>query len=668
MSRRDARLLASGLAAFAAAIFWGSRPLAAEPPLEVTVQADSAPQRSIRDPSAASTVLRGPELQGFSSNADLLARVPGAQVARSGSQAELSTVSLRGMSSSQTPVYLAGVRINDDITASADLSTVPMFLLDRIEVFRGHAPAYADELGMGGAIFFEPRLPRHTEISLGQSAGSFGAFGTWVEGGVGNADGGALLALRHDRANNDYEYVDDRATAGNPDDDRRSRRKNADFASTNLWTLGRQRLSRRTQLLWMLDTLSREQGSPGLAAVPALHARSRLMHQLGAVSSTSDCSGKDSLAGCQLQISTSLYRARDYLRDPDYELALGTSRLDTRAQRAAERVRLSIPVFDILSADLLARGSVETLNLTSAESSELSAKRRQLIGGIGLSFWPWSRLELLALGRAQLDATEARGSTSPQTQSTRQGRLGARLDLFDELSLYANWGRYHRLPTLGELYGQSAEVTGNPELGPETSRNLDVGLSAAQSGRLIRSHLQLYAYRQDAAQLVAWQRSSFGQVRPYNVGQARIEGIELEASAEWQRWLSLAMSAALLDPRDVTPGRELENDILPYRARLTAAGALDLRLPDPVAWAKSAGVTLRARYRSSRYAVPAGNVVLDAVTIFDFEARIRPSTWPVTFRAGVLNLLDQPGYDLLGQVLPGRSLHASAEFNWELGS
>ena len=60
----------------------------------------------------------------------------------------------------ETPVYLAGVRINDDVAGAADLSTLPLWLIDRVEIYRGNAPLEADRFGIGGAIFFEPLRPR----------------------------------------------------------------------------------------------------------------------------------------------------------------------------------------------------------------------------------------------------------------------------------------------------------------------------------------------------------------------------------------------------------------------------------------------------------------------------------------------------------------------------
>ena len=211
---------------------------------EVVVRGDRQQvPASSRDPTAASTVVAAEELkQPGATSADVLARVPGVQVAQTGADADLATAAIRGASSSQTPVYLAGVRINDDVTGTADLSTIPLWMMHRAEVFRGNAPLGADRLGLGGAVFFEPRLPRRHEAAAGIGAGSFGARSAWLALSAAAADSSAMLALRRDVADNDYPFVHDNGTRAVTADDRELRRSNAEHGATDAWVIGRHRL------------------------------------------------------------------------------------------------------------------------------------------------------------------------------------------------------------------------------------------------------------------------------------------------------------------------------------------------------------------------------------------------------------------------------------------
>src|SRR6185295_17859390 len=119
--------------ATAAAILAGvacTCPAAAEDttPVEVVVSGTAPSPFEGRDPTAATYVIHREDLRApGATSADALSRVPGVEVTRSGAASELATAALRGATAAQTPVYLAGIRLNDDLTGTADLSTVPLW-------------------------------------------------------------------------------------------------------------------------------------------------------------------------------------------------------------------------------------------------------------------------------------------------------------------------------------------------------------------------------------------------------------------------------------------------------------------------------------------------------------------------------------------------------------
>src|SRR5262249_18340338 len=163
---------------------------------------------------------------------------------------------------------LAGVRLNDDVTGGADLSTVPLFALDRVEVYRGNAPSDADRLGIGGAIFFEPRLPRGTHAGAMFGAGSFGALSFGAFGSIGDERAGALLSFSGQSAANDYTFTDDGGTA-DPRDDRVVNRENGDATTYDAWALGRVALPGGGRLVLLANAFTREQGVVGTTFSPA---------------------------------------------------------------------------------------------------------------------------------------------------------------------------------------------------------------------------------------------------------------------------------------------------------------------------------------------------------------------------------------------------------------
>ena len=123
--------------------------------------------------------------------------------------------------------------------------------------------------------------------SAGIEAGSFGHRSILVGGASARAGAGALVGLRYERADNDYEYVDDAGTTATSADDRVVRRPNADARSWDVWAIGRTRLGRDARLTTLLNGFSREQGVTGLGVIPARHARARVQRTLVGVRSVS---------------------------------------------------------------------------------------------------------------------------------------------------------------------------------------------------------------------------------------------------------------------------------------------------------------------------------------------------------------------------------------------
>lgn len=83
------------------------------------------------------------------------------------------TVSLRGSTSDQVLVLLDGVRLNSGRISSVDLSTVPMEIIDRIEILRGEASTIYGSGAIGGVINIITKKARQPEISLSVTNGSF---------------------------------------------------------------------------------------------------------------------------------------------------------------------------------------------------------------------------------------------------------------------------------------------------------------------------------------------------------------------------------------------------------------------------------------------------------------------------------------------------------------
>ena len=640
-------------------------------PVDVVVRGERlrAPVSS-KDPTVASTVVERQALRRAGTTAaSVVSEVAGVQVARSGAGSDLSTASVRGATSAQTPVLVAGVVINDDVAGTADLSTVPLWLLDRVEVFRGNAPLAAGQLGVGGAIWFEPRLPKRTELGFGLNAGSFGELSGWTAHALRAAGSASLIGIRGAGAKNDYTYVDDGGTRFDPSDDRTVTRKNADFTSVDAWAIGVNELGSGGRVTLITHAFEREQGVTGLAVIPARDARARYRRMLAALTASVPCSLPDrstGLVSCRLTLSNSLVTANNHIQDPSFELGLQASRLSNQALRTTHRAQAEYDVSDDTTVAVDAAAASEQLAVTSSGPSRLRAERQTVRAAASVRHELGANLGAQVLAGAECHTTSAAGPSQTCGVFEPYGRLGLRWQGASWLTWVANVGRYVRVPTLAELYGTSAVVRGTSGLEAEKGVNVDTGVRAHYPGTAagnFRGYAELFGFSRWVSDLIAFERTSFGVVRPFNVGQARVAGMEASATALVLNHIKATASATLLDPRQTGDTRGLTNRILPHRSRFILNSAFELYADKPfdALPVDRASAAVVAQHLSSRYADPAGLIVIAAHTTLDLEATVALFGETATLRGAVRNLFNQSSFDTVGYPLPGRSHHVSVE-------
>ncbi|MDM0112536.1 TonB-dependent receptor [Variovorax sp. J22R133] len=89
---------------------------------------------------------------GAESVADVLAKVPGIQIARTGGVGNTSSVYVRGAETRFTAVFIDGVRVDSQSTGGATWEAIPLSQIDRIEIVRGPGAAVYGSDAIGGVI------------------------------------------------------------------------------------------------------------------------------------------------------------------------------------------------------------------------------------------------------------------------------------------------------------------------------------------------------------------------------------------------------------------------------------------------------------------------------------------------------------------------------------
>jgi iron complex outermembrane receptor protein len=630
----------------------------AEEPVNITVQGDARPPGEIpTEPFVATSRVRRERLVAPAARAsEVLRSELGVQIAEAGGLGAPATASIRGATAAQTPVYLGGVRLNDQVGGFADLSTLPLWLVDRVDVYRGNAPFEADAWGMGGAIFFEPKRPRKTEAAAGGTLGSYGTRAGFGYAAFGNDRAGALVGLSAERAANDYEFRDDRGTLFQGGDDSERRRSNADSRLRDAWLVARARPSDRARVELIVNDVAREQGVPKLALVPSRAARAELSRTLVALTA------RLALGESQRQLLTlrsTLLDGVSQVHDPERELGALSQETEVAGRRVEQRASLELPLGERWDLSLSTDGSVETLRRRD-DAQVSAAKLAELRGAARVQWHAAEKVTVYGLAASRCRSTWP-GPTSCEGAEP-SGRLGVGIQERG-YTVFANVGRYQREPTLGELYGAGLLVRGNRQLRPEHGVSADVGARAVWYAGPLQLSGEASAFLRTADDLVVYARTAQGYVVPLNVAQARVSGVELGTSLRAYEKVEIGCNLTLLDPRNTTPDALTRNDILPFSSRLVAAPYALISTGVLAGTLQRADLGVDLVYLSSRFADAAGLIVIPEQTTLGVTASAGFWGGILVSKLRLANVLDSQRFDIVGYPLPGRSVYGSLELH-----
>jgi vitamin B12 transporter len=504
------------------------------------------PRGAAADPTAAATVVEASRFAGEAKSvAELVATAPGVAVNGYGGLGQLATVSIRGSTADQVPVFLDGLPLNTAAGGGVDLSRIPRAWIQRIEVVRGAEGAVYGAGTLGGAVNIVTRPVAPGSWSAEATAGSFRTVGSSASAATGGARWGLLGAVALDDTTGRFAFLfDPRPTLPGNDLEGRPRDHNAAFAAgglAKLWTaVGDGRLDAALQLSGGARDLpgSPYRPTPNDAQDDArLGLVTRLDEPLGdALALTLDATARAD----RLTVRVSPFgeaRQRDLAATAGARLAwsAGPSTLTLRASVGAER----------LSIEGGARPGRETLSVGVSEELSLAGGRLRLVPALG---WDTN-------GRD-------RGASA---------KLGAALRIAGPLSVRANAASTFRAPSFAELYLRQGLLAPNPALVPERAVTGDV--AAVLDGR--HGLASLGVFTSIARDLIVYEDTSFG-FSPFNDAKASSRGVEAEVATAPAGPLALAASAAYtyLATETLRGGEDVLGKELPHRAKHRAYARL----------------------------------------------------------------------------------------------
>lgn len=599
MSARTAkRWLLGGLAALLSGVPAAADPVPA-PMDEITVTATRIAESPTATPPAVTIVTAAQiEARGATTVAEAIRIVPGVAITDYGPEGGLKTVSIRGSTSNQVLVLVDGVRLNSALSGGADLSSVSVDNVERIEVVREGGSALYGGDAVGGVINIVTKkkaapfvltlengsfLPANAIVGYGFSqtqqpasatslVDSQKALFSWapVTGDVRWRTAGSFTT-----ANNAYTFLD---ANGNL-----RQLQNAGFTggdgslgATVPWGDG----SLATDLAGAYD----QKGTPGTQSSPTLFA-----------------SETDSSARASVRYSTDRFLADAFSLDATvHGEYTGLDYIDTQTPANDGHHKVYVAGLDLQQtatvSDTFSLVYGSSGSFTQGQSDIVGTPQRTAVGAFMEPVWEWGAFSFRPALR--YDAYSDFFSQDPW------GGVGATLAAAWRLSgtdvVKANVSRSYRVPTFEDLYWPAVDgAAGNPSLKPETGYALDLGFTR-QKGPMTYNATAYLRYAQD---VILWQEDPDGIWRPSNFGIALYPGIEQELSTAFAEHYTASVSYSFLYTYTLDNLTLADDKRLPMTPVHTLSGTLGFR-DEGLSW------SVTGQYASLRYLTTANVTTL----------------------------------------------------------
>ena len=637
-----------------------------EPIYETVVVAEVGTEGRARQDDAASssliTAARTP--RSAEDLPQLLSELPGVSVTRLGGLGSMATLSLRGSSANQVEVYFDGVPLSAASGGGVDIGLIPVVDLDSVEVYRGMSPIGFGSSAMGGIVSLSSALATDSGVRAYVGGGSFGTEFGGVQGRWAGKNLRALASVNGLGSAGDFTYVNDKGIVFTHSNDSVSRRQNNALRQIDGLTHIVGLLPGRRQIWATASFLLREQGVPPVGSVLAKGAAlgtDRLIV-------TAAYESRDDL-GLGSTLRAQIYTVATWQRfeNPGGDLSGQASRTRDFSTSSGATLAGSKPLAGWLRLSAIADGRYERFEPSSVlpcvvfipPGSRIfgagGMEARFVVQALRLAVIPSLRLEVAKDGITSPERYRLMNAdTQPATYWLPNARLALVQWASEQVTLRANLGRYGRLPSMIERYGNAGQLLGRPDLVPETGTNVDVGANFTRKGERLRLSFDGALFAAWADHLIYFLPAG-PYLRPGNVGRARSLGVEVSATVDWRHRFRFFGQTTFTDARDLEDASSVYNRQLPHRPRLRAYARPELR-----------NLALVGRWRWGLYAdldATSGNYLdssnlaeVNPRVLFGAGGQIDAPHWGLRLVASAQNLANTPVVDFTGYPMPGRSL------------
>lgn len=537
------------------------------------------------------------------SAAELLATLPGVQYYRQGGLGSFQTVSIRGIAAKNIVICMDGVPMNDGSGGAVDLGQIDLNQIEKIEVYKDHVPAKFGGAGIGGAVNFVTKsavrrgaVPSAdgspSKKTSGRVLASYGSHNFWEGSAQVQADVTdsisfvAALSARH--SDNDYEFKNRNGTQYNKDDDFTDVRRNAQYteysgnmkyrvlhgfggfstlfanmSSSEGGNPGREdsqtqvagykgqsaQVGYRMEMPPLFDWLWLDVGVAGKFEKAVSHSNYEMDH-IGYVTPG------------MIEYGTAGYRLI-----PDVVASYYGERLDVSMRLAGDVARYE-------PRGMPATWALERYGFSTAGETEYRVMPWLSLNADGSILAVEDDLERGTMVMPTFSKKIKNGAERKVSYSVRGSvKLG---EEDSRIGGGASLGRFYKKPELMELYGVYPGVISNPDLKDEIAMKFEANAFVTSPSR--KSVLRSTYFETFAENGIFWLNSA-SFMKPFNLGEIRIRGVELDMESQPTDFLRVLLRATIQDTRDRSDETAYRNKKLPGEPARAYFAEMQLMLP-----------------------------------------------------------------------------------------
>ncbi|WP_020533230.1 TonB-dependent receptor [Flexithrix dorotheae] len=544
----------------------------------------------------------------------ILDQTAGVRVRKAGGLGSRADYSVNGLGGKSIRFFIDGVPM-DYFGSSYSVNTIPISLIDRIEIYKGIVPIELSNDALGGAINLITKKSYDNAVELSYSFGSFNTHRASLLANYRNKDSGATVRLSafYNYSDNDYQIWGDDVYATDPETYTvqrgiKVRRFHDAFASKAVKTdigFTNKKFADQFFLGLLYSDLDKELQHGSTMEVPygeATYSQNVIVpylvyqkHDLIKGFDLNLFSSLSQLSRSQVDTSRNIY---NWYGEIEGTRTLGGERVRT-LNELNERVFLNRVnlVYRINEQHQIGFNSIVSL-LNRTENDPLITQKND-------GYWSPQKFKKTSMGllfqsemlqkklntsvflkafhfNADIKTSEIiQGVPNYFTEYTSSGSLGfgfaGSYQLTSHLRITTSFEKANRLPEANEVLGDGLMVSSTSSLRPETSYNANLGfnlqLFAAQENRL---KLSANAFYRDVFDLIQQWQYDLGAFVYINFDEVRMSGLDAKLEYWYKSKFSLTQTFSHLNPIIKSDFDELGNNNITQGSRLPNTPFLQL--------------------------------------------------------------------------------------------